>query len=173
MVSAQDALFLAGGKVLVAGSINIALGLLLGAALPAWTRALPADADRPARLFVLALRGLGTARTGAYFSTAPFIGAAVAVLCFGEPTSTMLWLAVAPMAIGVWLHLTDRHEHEHTHKAMFHAHRHVHDELHQHDHDFEWDGTEPHTHPHRHAPVTHTHPHYPDIHHRHGHGPSK
>ena len=137
------------------------------------------DADRPLGygislvLFVLALRGLGTARTGAYFSTAPFIGAAIAVLCFGEPTSPMLWLAVAPMAIGVWLHLTERHEHEHTHKAMFHAHRHVHDELHQHDHDFEWDGTEPHTHPHRHAPVTHTHPHYPDIHHRHGHGPSK
>ena len=25
-------------------------------------------------MFVVALRGLGTARTGAYFSTAPFIG---------------------------------------------------------------------------------------------------
>ena len=178
-VSAQDALFLAGGKGLVAGSINIALGLLLGAALPAWTQALPAmligllGYGISLVLFVLALRGLGTARTGAYFSTAPFIGAAIAILCFGEAASPMLWLAAALMAIGVWLHLTERHEHEHTHEAMSHAHRHVHDEHHQHDHDFDWDGTEPHTHPHQHAPLTHTHPHYPDIHHRHRHRPGK
>lgn len=174
-VSAQDALFLAGGKGAVAGVINTALGLAIGAAWPSWTQAMPAmligllGYGISLVLFVLALRGLGTARTGAYFSTAPFIGAAIAILCFGEHASTMFWLAATLMGAGVWLHLTERHEHEHTHEAMLHAHRHVHDEHHQHEHDFDWDGTEPHTHPHQHTPITHTHPHYPDIHHRHGH----
>jgi drug/metabolite transporter (DMT)-like permease len=174
-VSAQDALFLASSKGLVAGIINTTLGLLLGAALPAWTQVVPAmligllGYGISLVLFVLALRGLGTARTGAYFSTAPFIGAAVAILCFGEHASLAFWTAAALMGVGVWLHLTERHEHEHTHEAMFHTHRHVHDEHHQHEHDFDWDGTEPHTHPHQHTPMTHTHPHYPDIHHRHGH----
>lgn len=36
-------------------------------------------------LFVRGLRFLGTARTGAYFSVAPFFGAALAVLLLGEP----------------------------------------------------------------------------------------
>ena len=39
-------------------------------------------------LFVMALRHLGTARTGAYFSTAPFIGTVVAVLFLREPVTT-------------------------------------------------------------------------------------
>jgi drug/metabolite transporter (DMT)-like permease len=120
-------------------------------------------------LFVLALRGLGTARTGAYFSTAPFLGAAIAILVFGEHASTLFWVAAVLMGIGVWLHLTERHEHMHTHEAITHTHRHVHDIHHQHTHDFPWDGTEPHTHPHTHDPITHSHPHYPDIHHQHRH----
>jgi drug/metabolite transporter (DMT)-like permease len=174
-VSAQDALFLAGSKGLIAGIFNTTLGLALGATMPAWTQVAPAmligflGYGVSLVMFVLALRGLGTARTGAYFSTAPFIGAAVAILLFGEQASLAFWLSAALMGLGVWLHLTERHEHEHTHEAMFHSHRHVHDEHHQHDHDFDWDGTEPHTHPHRHEPITHTHPHFPDIHHRHGH----
>jgi len=120
-------------------------------------------------LFVIALRGLGSARTGAYFSTAPFIGAAMAIGVFHEPVSQAFWIAAGLMAAGVWLHLTETHEHEHTHEVLFHSHRHAHDEHHQHEHDEIWDGHEPHTHPHRHEPLTHKHPHYPDIHHRHAH----
>mgnify|MGYP001355657132 FL=1 len=120
-------------------------------------------------LFLLALRGLGTARTGAYFSTAPFLGAAIAVFALGEHAAPLFWLAAALMATGVWLHLTERHEHTHTHQTMTHTHRHVHDVHHQHTHDFPWDGREPHSHEHAHAPITHCHPHYPDIHHRHRH----
>ena len=120
-------------------------------------------------LFVLALRGLGTARAGAYFSTAPFIGAALALVLLGESTSPAFWLAGAFMALGVWLHLTEHHEHEHTHEPLAHTHRHVHDAHHQHPHDFAWEGTQPHAHAHHHAVVTHKHPHFPDIHHRHGH----
>lgn len=119
----------------------------------------------PGMSFVLALRGLGTARTGAYFSTAPFIGAGIAIGLLGEPTSLTFWLATGLMGWGVWLHLTEHHEHE----RMEHAHRHAHDEHHQHSHDFAWNDDEPHDHWHRHTAVTHKHPHYPDIYHRHSH----
>lgn len=85
-------------------------------------------------LFVLALRGLGTARTGAYFSTAPFIGAAVALTILGESTYPAFWVAAGLMGCGVWLHLTERHEHVHTHEPEEHHHPHVHDAHHLHEH---------------------------------------
>lgn len=174
-VSASDALFVAGLKGWVAGIVNVTIALALGASLPKGVVISEAllvgflGYGASLVLFVLALRGLGSARTGAYFSTAPFIGAAIAIVVFHEPTSIAFWIAAAFMAGGVWLHLTEHHEHEHTHEPMEHAHRHVHDEHHQHAHDFSWDGQEPHTHPHMHERLTHRHPHYPDIHHRHRH----
>lgn len=97
-------------------------------------------------LFVLALRGLGTARTGAYFSTAPFIGAAVALGVLGEPAHPALWLAAGLMGAGVWLYLTEHHDHEHLHEPLEHAHAHAHDGHHQHPHSFEWDDGCPHEH---------------------------
>lgn len=174
-VSASDALFIAGLKGLVAGIVNVLIALILEARLPAIPLVGMAmmvgllGYGISLVLFVIALRGLGSARTGAYFSTAPFIGAAIAILAFGEDASWMFWLAAVLMGAGVWLHLTERHEHLHTHEPITHTHRHVHDEHHQHTHDFDWDGREPHTHEHTHAPLTHSHPHYPDIHHQHRH----
>lgn len=174
-VSASDALFIASLKGLIAGITNTGLALLLGATLPSGFVLGEAMAvgllgyGVSLVLFVLALRGLGSARTGAYFSTAPFIGALIAILGFSEVTSPELWVAAGLMGVGVWLHLTERHEHIHTHEPMPHAHRHEHDAHHQHAHDFDWDGKEPHAHPHEHTPLTHSHPHYPDIHHRHRH----
>ena len=174
-VSAADALFIAAIKGLVAGGVNTGLAIATGAQLP------PAAAVASAALigflgygvslvlFVVALRGLGSARTGAYFSTAPFIGAVLAIGVFSEPVSAAFWIAALLMAAGVWLHLSEKHEHEHSHEPLYHTHQHVHDEHHQHVHDEEWDGREPHAHAHRHAALTHKHPHYPDIHHRHGH----
>ena len=120
-------------------------------------------------LFVLALRGLGSARTGAYFSIAPFVGAALAIVALGEPVAWPFWLAAALMAAGVWLHLTEVHEHEHVHEPLTHSHAHRHDAHHRHEHAFEWDGREPHTHEHTHEALVHRHPHYPDVHHRHEH----
>lgn len=125
-VSASDALFIAGAKGLIAGVVNTGLALYLGAQL-----------GISLVMFVLALRGLGSARTGAYFSTAPFLGAAIAVLVLGESVTVAFWIASALMAVGVWLHLTTRHAHEHQHEATEHGHRHVHDEHHQHEHGFE------------------------------------
>ncbi len=174
-VSASDALFIAGSKGLIAGLVNCALALSLGATIP--------DAATTATvmtlglmgygvslvLFVLALRGLGTARTGAYFSTAPFIGAFLAVVVLGESVGPTFWLASALMAWGVWLHLTEKHEHEHTHEPVGHSHVHRHDAHHEHEHDCTDDDREPHSHHHTHAAVTHKHPHFPDVHHRHAH----
>jgi hypothetical protein len=119
--------------------------------------------------FVLALRQLGTARTGAYFSTAPFLGAALSLAIMGEAPTPAFWIASALMAIGVWLHLTERHQHRHRHGPMEHEHRHVHDAHHQHTHGPNDPPGEPHSHWHRHEPLEHSHPHYPDLHHRHKH----
>jgi len=174
-VSASDAMFIAGIKGWVAAIINVSIALSIGAKIPdlaAIGESLVVGLvgyGASLMLFVIALRGLGSARTGAYFSTAPFIGAAVAILFFGETTTTALWIAAACMAAGVWLHLTERHEHAHTHEPLNHTHAHRHDTHHQHVHDFPWDGDEPHTHEHHHEPLTHTHPHFPDVHHRHKH----
>ncbi|MBL8447123.1 MAG: DMT family transporter [Zoogloeaceae bacterium] len=175
-VAASDALFVASVKGLVAGVANLSLALSLGEALPEWRLAGTVMVlglfgyGVSLVLFVRALRALGTARTGAYFSTAPFLGAALSITLLGEPTPAPFWAATVLMAIGVGLHLSERHDHEHQHEALAHAHSHVHDEHHQHEHDFAWDGREPHRHAHQHMPLRHTHPHFPDIHHRHPHG---
>lgn len=174
-VSASDALFIAGVKGLIAGTVNTLLAIGLGAALPNLSLTLSTMVvgllgyGLSLVLFVLALRGLGTARTGAYFSTAPFIGAAVALLVFAEASSTAFWIAAILMGIGVFLHLTERHEHEHLHDPLEHNHAHVHDEHHLHQHDVEEGDVETHQHVHQHTVTRHNHPHYPDIHHRHGH----
>jgi drug/metabolite transporter (DMT)-like permease len=174
-VSGTDAFFIAATKGWVAGITNLVLAFALGARLPAWPMVAGAMALGLAGygislvLFVLALRGLGSARTAAYSATAPFVGAAIAIAGFHEPITSGFWLAAALMACGVWLHLTERHDHVHTHAPIAHQHSHGHDEHHRHVHDFAWDGTEPHSHQHEHEPITHRHPHAPDLHHRHGH----
>ena len=180
-VSGGDPVQIAAIKGVVAGVINIAAALLVGHRFPGVLVTLATGIvgfvgyGLSLVLFVLALRSLGTARTGAYFSTAPFLGAGVSLVLFAEQPSLLFWCAGALMAVGIWLHLAERHEHVHVHETMTHDHRHVHDEHHQHEHDFPWDGKGPHAHPHRHAPLVHSHAHYPDLHHRHGndHGPGK
>lgn len=174
-VSASDATAIACLKGLVAGAVNTGIALLIGAAVPSVSSAVAAGAVGLAgygvslTLFVLALRDLGTARTGAYFSVAPFFGALLAIPVNGDPLTWQLAVAGMLMAVGVWLHLTERHAHVHVHEPQRHTHAHYHDEHHRHDHDFAWDGREPHTHAHVHAALTHSHPHYPDLHHRHRH----
>jgi hypothetical protein len=120
-------------------------------------------------LFVRALRDLGTARTGAYFSTAPFAGALLGLALLREPVTYELVAASVLMAWGVWLHLTERHAHLHAHEPVEHSHEHEHDEHHRHEHPEPAAPGVRHTHRHRHEPMTHSHAHYPDSHHRHEH----
>ncbi len=172
-IAAGDALFIAGSKGLVAGLVTLALALALGQPLPGPALILGATVVGAAgygaslSLFIVALRHAGAARTGAYFSLAPFCGVALSVLLLHEPLAASFWLALSFMAAGVWLHVSERHAHTHSHAPLAHSHRHTHDEHHRHAHDFPVIDAAAHTHIHVHAPLCHSHPHYPDIHHRH------
>ncbi|HEU0222615.1 MAG TPA: DMT family transporter, partial [Paracoccaceae bacterium] len=172
-LSAADPVQIAMVKGLAAGAINIAIALAGGAALPGPLLVAAAAIvgflgyGVSLVLFVLGLRHLGTARTSAYFSLAPFIGALLGIAVLGEPLTLGLAAAGLLMAVGIGLHLAERHEHEHRHEAMEHEHLHWHDAHHQHTH--EGPVREPHSHRHRHEAMTHSHPHFPDLHHRHGH----
>ncbi|MHB8886326.1 MAG: DMT family transporter [Methylovirgula sp.] len=174
-ISLSDPVQIAMIKGLAAGSTNLVLSVANGASLPSVTIiALSALAGFIGYgislvLFVVALRHIGTARTGAYFSTAPFVGAVIAILMLGEPITAQIIGAAVLMGVGVWLHLTEEHGHEHKHEPIAHSHRHRHDEHHQHEHDSQDRPGEPHTHWHVHASIRHSHPHYPDAHHRHQH----
>ena len=174
-VSLSDPLQIVEIKGLVAGPINLALGLWAGGSLPSLSSSLIGMAvgfigyGLSLVLFVIALRHLGTARTSAYFSTAPFLGAFAAIAVLGEPVTVQLLAAGAMMAVGVWLHLTEHHEHEHRHEPMGHSHPHVHDLHHRHAHDGGAESAESHSHFHHHGPLTHSHPHVPDMHHTHRH----
>ena len=174
-VSLADPLQIVEIKGLIAGPVSLLLGLWAGGALPPLADALLAGIvgflgyGVSLALFVVALRHLGAARTGAYFSTAPFLGAAVSVFALGYPVTIQLAVAGSLMALGVWLHLTERHEHEHIHHPMTHAHSHEHDEHHQHQHSAEDPLGEPHAHSHEHGWLDHDHPHTPDMHHQHRH----
>jgi len=176
-VAHVDASWIACIKGLSAGLSNLALAFLLGATWPA----LPGVGAAMAvgflaygvslALFVVALRHLGASRAGAYFSTAPFVGAVISVVFFAEPLSWQLGLASALMGLGVWLHVTEDHSHEHQHEAMMHEHAHTHDEHHQHAHDANSTSLpgQAHAYSHSHAPLKHRHAHFPDAHHRHLH----
>lgn len=173
-VALTDATWIASVKGLVAGSVNVVLAFVAGASLPAWSSLAGAMTvgflayGVSLALFVVGLRHLGTARTGAYFSVAPFFGAALAI-ALGESVTMPLLLAGALMAVGIYFHLTERHRHVHTHEALEHRHWHTHDEHHQHAHDGPVAPGVAHSHWHRHEPLTHDHEHFPDAHHRHPH----
>ena len=175
-ISGSDPLQIAGVKSLTAGIVNTSLAVFVTHATFPGAGAIAGAAligffgyGASLVLFVLALRNLGTARTGAYFSTAPFIGAALAFVSGSGMLNAQFGLAAGLMGIGVWLHLTETHSHEHTHEATEHEHVHTHDVHHQHAHLPGDPKTEPHSHRHRHEPIRHAHPHFPDVHHLHQH----
>lgn len=173
-ISLTDATWIASVKGLVSGTVNLILAFSLGATMPALPNLVGAMGvgffayGVSLALFVVGLRHLGTARTGAYFSVAPFFGALLALL-MGEVVTMPLLIAGVLMALGTWLHLTEHHEHEHTHSEMEHDHEHVHDKHHQHEHDYSVTPGSKHRHFHRHELLAHTHPHFPDTHHQHRH----
>ncbi|MGZ3804854.1 MAG: EamA family transporter [Pseudobdellovibrionaceae bacterium] len=175
MVSANDAVLMTTLKSVVAGSTNLLLVLSLGRSLPAlsaiaWGALLGfLGYGLSIVCFVLSLRAIGTSRTGAYFSAAPFVGAALSLLLFKNEISFQFILAALFMGWGIWLHLTEVHDHEHEHEPLYHSHEHTHDEHHQHEHSSEEGLEKKHTHYHRHEKMRHKHPHFPDIHHRHSH----
>jgi len=175
-ISAADPLRITTIKGLVAGGVNVGLALAFGGNWPPIKAVAAAGVvgflgyGVSLSLFVVALRELGAARTMAYFSIAPFVGALLAVVGFGEPVTVAFLVAAALMAAGVAIHLTEQHQHEHVHEPLGHEHWHWHDAHHQHAHAPNDPPGEPHSHRHAHARLVHSHAHYPDIHHRHSHG---
>ena len=176
-ISLTDASFIAMSKGLSAGAVSLLLAWLGGASLPSPLWAAQAmllgftSYGASLVLFVLALRHLGTARTGAYFSVAPFAGALLSVPLLGEPVTASLLLGGLLMSMGVVLHLSERHVHDHGHTATTHDHEHVHgdDPHHFHEHAGPVAPGERHSHVHGHQPLRHAHAHFPDVHHRHVH----
>ena len=174
-VSGADPAQIAMVKGLSAGTVNLAIGLLMSGKAPGFGSLMAAGLlgflsyGASLTCFVLALRDLGTARTAAYFSTAPFMGVVLSLLLLREVPMLLFWPALLLMIFGVWMHLTEHHEHEHSHEALEHEHAHRHDVHHRHEHLPSDPPGEPHTHWHRHKPMVHSHPHVPDLHHRHDH----
>lgn len=174
-ISGGDPVLIAALKGGVAGGANLLIALAAGVPGPGPAAALAGAGvgllgyGVSLVLFVRALRELGAARTSAYFSTAPFVGALASVVALGEPLQARLAAGGSLMALGVWLHVTERHDHEHAHEPIEHDHLHEHDAHHQHDHPGATPAATPHSHRHAHAPERHAHPHYPDLHHRHLH----
>jgi drug/metabolite transporter (DMT)-like permease len=174
-IALNDATWLAAVKGLVAGPVNLILAFALGATLPSPGSIAAAlivgffAYGVSLALFIIGMRHVGTARAGAYFSIAPFLGAILALI-LGDPLTWQLLAAGALMVLGVWLHLTERHAHEHTHQPVTHTHWHIHDDGHHTHHHVEPvpPGTA-HEHEHSHALRSHTHEHFPASHHRHSH----
>lgn len=161
-------------KALLGASFTAVLALTVGEPVPSSGSALglllvgATGYGFSLRLYLLAQRVFGAARTGSVFAFAPFIGAAVAFAVGERSFSGLLWSGGVLMLAGVWLHLAENHMHEHAHEAMEHEHAHDHnDGHHTHSHAVMPIGS--HSHWHRHEPLVHAHAHAPDVHHQHPH----
>lgn len=174
-ISAKDPLSIVTIKALGAGTFSILLGFMLHKPLPNLFISVLAmivgyfSYGVSIVLFILAMRGMGAARAGTLFGTAPFVGAFLSFLIFKSMPDLRFLGALPFMIAGTILLLGDSHSHEHMHFGLHHDHRHTHDDEH-HNHDHETSQPDqPHTHLHSHINMRHQHLHAPDIHHRHEH----
>jgi drug/metabolite transporter (DMT)-like permease len=176
-VSAKDPLSIVAIKGLVAGSFSLVLGLILGNSLPSLgiiTLAMLVGSFSygvSITLFVLAMRSLGAARTVTLYATAPFVGVALSLILLREQPSSLFYVSLPLMILGVVLMLNESHAHSHAHRFEQHDHSHSHpDNHHLHTHKSKSpEEAITHSHAHTHPPVEHEHAHTPDLHHRHPH----
>jgi drug/metabolite transporter (DMT)-like permease len=121
------------------------------------------------RLYLMAQRRIGVARTGSIFALAPFVGAALGWMLGFRTAGPLTAVSALLFGVAVHLHVTERHRHGHRHEALDHAHAHRHDDGHHaHPHEGPVDGE--HSHLHHHEAMEHDHDHAPDLHHAHAHG---
>lgn len=166
-------------KGLIAGSVNLALGLLLrpmgfepelSVGLLAGSLALGAlSYGASIVLYIMAAQRLGAIRSQVVFSTAPLFGVGLAVVLLGESLTALHLLAAMLFLMAIALLISESHHHLHEHEPMSHQHWHRHDDGH---HDHAHPGLRPwvwHSHRHEHEPLAHSHAHMPDLHHRHRH----
>jgi len=173
-ISDKDPVQISKIKGFVAGTISLSLALFLGIRISldftiAFALLLGSFSYGISLVFFIkALEGLGSSRTGAFFSFAPFIGAIASLIILREWIGWVMFPAAGLMLIGVWLICSEKHLHTHLHKTVIHTHSHNHRDMH---HLHKHSGTfhEPHTHEHTHLEISHIHVHWPDTHHRHEH----
>ena len=163
-------------KGLVAGVVNLAIGLAIAPRVPAISVVAAAlivgvfAYGASIVLYIMSAHALGSTRAQIVFSSAPFFGVALAALLL-EESLTLVHLGSGLLFVaGIGFLYLERHAHLHGHAAMEHEHEHPHgDSHHDHDHSGLADSTR-HVHRHQHAAIIHDHPHLPDLHHRHRHG---
>jgi drug/metabolite transporter (DMT)-like permease len=162
-------------KGLVAGTVSLSIALVLGFGIPVGRSLIFALAlgsvsyGASLVFFILALQGMGAARTGAFYSIGPFVGAAASLVLLEESLIWTMLPAALLMLVGMMAIVYERHSHVHEHEEVIHTHLHSHDDL-SHDHTHESLRTGQHIHEHTHHADSHDHVHWPDIHHRHDHG---
>ncbi|HWU91435.1 MAG TPA: EamA family transporter [Kofleriaceae bacterium] len=170
----RDAREVVAGKGGLGALLTTVTALAAGDAWPSWPAALvllgcgATGYGLSLRLYLLAQRRIGAGRTGSVFALAPFIGAALGFALGDRGAGAGTLAAAVLFALGVYLHVTERHAHAHAHEPLDHDHLHRHpDEHHEHAHDPPFVGE--HAHPHRHEHLEHQHEHAPDVHHHHVH----
>jgi drug/metabolite transporter (DMT)-like permease len=168
----QDPVRVVAIKGLLGALTTATLARAFGEALPSWGAALALFACGASgyglslRLYLIAQRRMGAARTGSIFAIAPFVGAALGLLLGDHAHGLGAAMSALFFALGLWLHLTERHRHAHVHQAVDHDHPHRHDDGH---HDHVHDPPVSGEHSHHHDTLEHTHEHAPDLHHDHSH----
>ncbi len=166
-ISSRDPVTIGMIKGLGAGTFSMVLALLLGHTIPLPGAVVPAlgigmiSYGLSIAMFIMASRGMGAARTSAWFSIAPFAGAILSLLMFRESPGLQFMISVPFMVAGALLLFGEAHSHLHIHAPIEHEHYYVPDQHHP----FKTGGA----YRHRHSELRHSHPHRPDIHHRHGH----
>lgn len=177
-ISDKDPIQITQIKSLVAGTTSLSVALSLGMKIPLDNMIVFAlilgsfSYGVSLVFFIKALKGLGSSRTGTFFSFAPFIGAVASLIILREWIGWTMLPAAAFMLFGIWLIGSEKHSHFHVHKPITHMHSHVHTDMH-HLHEHSDDVPEPHTHEHTHNEINHVHEHFPDTLHRHEHGKQK
>lgn len=161
-------------KAALGATLTTVLAWIGNEPLPSWMAALGLLAVGATgygvslRLYLLAQRAFGAARTGSVFAFAPFIGAVFAFALGDRSAGGLMVVGGLLMLCGVALHLAENHGHEHVHEPVDHEHAHDHsDGHHNHSHNPMIIGT--HSHLHHHEEVQHSHAHVPDSHHQHVH----
>lgn len=157
-------------KGLVAGSVNLTIGLILDGTPDARyvVAALGIGAlgyGLSITMWIIGARLVGAARGQVIFALAPFIGSVLAWPVNGDQLTVTAMIAFALSLAGVIIVATSRHAHGHRHEILEHSHP--------------LDSTDPHHNPdaidvvagtqHRHLVLTHEQQHLPDIHHHHAH----
>lgn len=120
--------------------------------------------------YIMAQKELGAAKTSAYYSIAPFLGAGFGLLLLGERPAPSFYGAMAIMVSAALIIAGDSVELQHSHPHV-HVHTHVHSHgnlVHSHQHEH----SHSHLHTHGENPENHSHPHgqLPDHNHLHSPG---